>query len=537
MNKTQWTRSFLCCMLVASMLLLCACSGGGFEVPPDVPPYRQGVWRDSIDEYETENDMTYNFNGDKLSISCRDDYVYELYASSTSQEGIDPMVYARNKRIEDRFNVKIQPVITVCQGTDDQQTHYDEVANAIKTGQMKFDMVSMWAYQSGKIILSGGYLDWRMNANGEYLVPFAGEGIVNGAEWWPAKMNGPSSVLGCQYVAISDMCLTSYENAFAMVYNYDMVTNEGIANKLGYEDMYDIVNKGDWTLPLMNNIVKDYHHESKTGGVEGKDVTDTFGLLVNSATSIDAFIHSFGYNVLNNDGENIPQLWNVDSSMVTTIEDLRAMCNSTGAWIGMNFSLAQYDQFFTERHALFASLPLERLRTSTMHAMEDDYGILPYPKLNKGQEEYITGSADHYNVLSIPLDQIGRTEIIGVVIEALSAETGNTANDGKQRSLKSVFIDTMIKTNSTRFLKDEAMVDKILNGRVYDLVTYHHADLLIDQSNAANHLHAFFRVLVNNPDKEVRNYWDQGEQILNGDVNTEGSVLYLINRYINMYNQ
>ena len=526
---------FLLCGMVLS---LCACPGGDGGHTGDNGERSDGVWRDSIGEYETETGKEYNFGGDSLSISCRNDYVYEIYAEAGSTESIDPMVYARNKRIEDRFNVKVKPVITVCKGIDDQLTHYEEVANAIKTNNVKFDLVSMWAYQSGKIILSGGYLDWRMNdGKGNFMVPFAGESIVNGAEWWPTSMNNPSSVLGCQYVAISDMCLTSYESAYAVVYNYDKVTNEGIPSRLGYVDMYDIVNKGDWTLTMMNDIVKDMHQESTTGGVEGKDVTDTFGLLISQATSIDAFIHSLGYNVLNNNGVDMPQLWNVDGNMVTTIEHLRAMCNSKGAWIGNGMTVTEYDQFFTEGHAYFASMKLERLRTSVLHAMEDDYGILPYPKLDKGQKEYITGSDDHYNVLSIPLDMIGRTEIIGVVIEALSAETGNTANDEKGRSLEGVFINEMIKVNSTRFVQDEDMVDKILNGRVYDLVTYHHADLLIDQTNASNHLHAFFRVLVNNPDKEVRNYWDTGEQILNGDENTPGSVLYLINRYINMYNQ
>ncbi len=524
-------------LLVGMVLSLCACPGDG---PGAGPGGSRGdeIWLDSIGEYEAEVGKEYNFEGDSLSISCRNDYVYEIYADATSQEGVNPMVYARNKRIEDRFNVKIKPVETVCKGADDQSTHYDEVSNAIKTNNVKFDVVSMWAYQSGKIILSGGYLDWRMNdGNGNYMVPFAGESIANGAAWWPSKMNDPSSVLGCQYVAISDMCLTSYENAYAIVYNYDKVTDEGIARRLGYTDMYDIVDKGDWTLSLMNDIVKDMHFESISGGTQGKDVSDTYGLLVTAATGIDAFIHSLGYTVLENDGKNMPQLWNVDSTMITTIESLRSMCNSQGAWIGTGMTVTTYDQFFTEGHAYFATMKLERLRTSVLHAMENDYGILPYPKLNAGQKEYITGSEDHYNVLSIPLDMIKRTELIGVVIEAISAETGNKANDEQGRSVKSSFYDTMLKTNSTRFINDERMIDLIIEGRVYDLVTYHHADLIIDQENpGAHHLHAFFRVLVNNPTTGVRDFWSKGEQILNGNEKTQGSVLYLINRYINMYN-
>lgn len=522
-------KKILAILLLCGMVFsLCACPGAGpgtEDGPDDLPD----TWLDEIDEYEAANGTEFNFGGDTLSISCRDDYEYEIYAKAASQEGIDPQIYQRNRWIQTRFNVQIQSIVTVCGGTSDQQTHYNEIADDMKTGKIDYDLISMWAYQSGKLVVDANYFDWRMNdGNGNYAVPFAGESIDTGVEYWPSKMNDPSAVLGHQYVAISDMCLTSYENAFAMVYNYDLVTNEGIATSLGYKDMYDIVKQGKWTMSLFNSIIKDYHRESVTG-VQGPDATDTFGFLLNTATSIDAFIYSLGYNVLNNDGENMPQLWSVDSTMIATIEDLRDMCNSTGAYIGRDLTsnVATYDQFFTEGHALFASMPLEDLRTSVLHGMDDPgYGVLPYPKLTD-EMEYITGSSDHYNVLSIPLVKFERLQIIGVVVEALSAETS--------RSVERTFLDKLIKTNSTRHLADEEMIDLIIEGRVYDLATYHHADLWIDSSNAARHLHAFFRVLVNDPDLEVSDYWALGNTILEGDAYTEGSVNHLIAKYINMF--
>ena len=506
-------------LLACTVFALCACPDNGGPGGPGV----EGEYDPAIDAIP--NDI--NFGGDDFSVSVRNDYVYEIYADSTSQEGIDPEIFKRNDFTERRFNVKIKPLQSLCQGKSDQLTHYEDVTLALQKGSFKFDLISMWAFQSGKLVKGMNYMDWRLqNDDGSYVIPYAAESLVNKAKWWPEKMNNAGTVMGHQYVAISDMCITSMEMAYATVYNYNAVMNAKIPEGLGYRDMYDIVNKGDWTLDMLYNITKDLYIDNPTNGQHGvKDDADTYGFMYQGATGIDAFIHSLGFLCIVNDGENMPTLWNMNTTLTNAAEDVVKLCNSAGA-VKKGDTDTDY-KFFTEGHAYFVTMKLEALRTATLHSMEDDYGILPYPKLTKDQAEYLTGSDDHYNVLSVPLMiSPDRYQIVGVMTEALAARTNQEVN--------SAFYDTLLKTNSTRNLQDEAMIDKIMAGRVYDLVVYHHADLWIDQTDGNGHMHAFFRYLVANPDMSVNDYWSKGKDILQGGENVQGSLANLIYQYVNM---
>ena len=508
-------------LLLCTVFALCACPGSGPGDDDDADLSKEPAPIDAI-----PNDI--NFGGDTLSISIRNDYVYEIYADSTSQEGIDPEIYKRNQYTEKRFNFKLKAKESLCKGETDGETHISDVRLALQKGSFNFDVIFMWAYQSGKLIKGMNYLDWRLqNDDGSYVIPYSGASLVNEEAWWPSEVNRASTVMGHQYIAVSDMSISSMESAYSIVFNQNMVLSARIAEGLGYRDMYDIVDKGEWTLDVLYNITKDLYVDNQYSGVYGtRDEADTYGFMYQDATGIDSFINSLGFQCVVNDGENMPQLWTMTQTLVSAADDVRALCTSAGA-IG-NAGIEKDYKFFAERHAYFATMKLAALRTATMHGMEDDYGILPYPKRTTEQEQYITGSEDHCSVLSIPLMiDPSRYEIIGVTMEALAARTNQT--------VKKEFYDTLLKTNSTRNLQDEKMIDLIINTRAYDFMTYHHADLWVDREVGSNgHLHAFFRYLALNPDISVNDYWDRGKDLLSAGESVDGSLANLIYQYVNM---
>ena len=151
-------KRILCMLLVFCMLLpMAACSGG-------TTPGGQGggggggetdavVWQDSIGDVVLD--------GEEVVVSVLDLYEYEMFGEEDSKDALDQMLYKRNSALQARFGVELVSAPTQSSGPYDQQSHFDEVQSAMLNGDADFDMVAMYAYQSGKLITSEYYLDWR----------------------------------------------------------------------------------------------------------------------------------------------------------------------------------------------------------------------------------------------------------------------------------------------------------------------------------------------------------------------------------------
>ncbi len=102
--------------------------------------------------------------------------------------------------------------------------------------------------------------------------------------------------------------------------------------------------------------------------------------------------------------------------------------------------------------------------------MEDEYTIVPVPKYDEYQEEYLTHLNDRYTIWGVPINAED-TEFVGTVTNALAKESyGNVYSE---------FYDVVLKT---RFSKDpdcSRMVDLIMSGVRFD-VAYMFSDYMAD---------------------------------------------------------
>ena len=97
--------------------------------------------------------------------------------------------------------------------------------------------------------------------------------------------------------------------------------------------------------------------------------------------------------------------------------------------------------------------------TITEMIMALRYSILPYPKWDEAQERYITMSDGHHEAMAIP-KTIGNPEAVGTITEALCAES--------YKILVPAYYDVALKVKSTRDEQSIAMLDRIVNSRVFD---------------------------------------------------------------------
>ncbi len=475
-----------------SMLLLVGCPApddGGTTTTKPGSGGTPSEWKDTLDTAAIKKDIA----GETLIVSVREDYQYEIYAEEDSRNALDQLILKRNKKIEERFGITIQEDITKLTGTNDTSSHIEYVRTQLQSRDPYFHLIMMMAYQSGKLINSGLYRDLRSN------VPYIKDDILAGSAWWPKDMNISSTVKGRQFVGLSDMCITAIDLSYGMLFNQDLMTDNNVmegyntTHETSFATIYDMVDAGAWTLDSMIAITKDFWLDNDADSVNaGKvDQGDAIGLFAGTSTEIDAFAYSFGFAYITNDGVSDPKIWSMPTTFDTACAELvELFYNSNGATMGGmgkgGFAISVKDRplFFAEGHALFKSASLKELMSSTIKGMEDNYGIVPYPKLDKDQVNYLTGISDNVSVISVPRDVTGKElRMTGAAVVALSAETNKSVNDH--------YYEMIVKHDSGFYDRRSVdMVDKIVAGRVYDLGMYHHQEF--NWGNGANESFATF---------------------------------------------
>ena len=92
--------------------------------------------------------------------------------------------------------------------------------------------------------------------------------------------------------------------------------------------------------------------------------------------------------------------------------------------------------------------------------MEDPYCIIPYPKWDEAQEQYLTNADDKFTVFTVPLTAVNNLEFIGIVYEALCAESYKTVYPA--------YYDTALKGKYSSDPTTAEMIDLVMSGRNFD---------------------------------------------------------------------
>jgi hypothetical protein len=96
-----------------------------------------------------------------------------------------------------------------------------------------------------------------------------------------------------------------------------------------------------------------------------------------------------------------------------------------------------------------------------LRAMEIDFGVLPYPKLDASQENYYsTVGSWHSGFICVPIGQEDQSRT-GAILEALAAESMYT--------LLPAYYDIALKGKLVRDEESEEMLDLIFGSKVFDL--------------------------------------------------------------------
>lgn len=420
---------------------------------------------DGLDEYE------HQFEGKEFRVAVSEkNHKYVLVEET--KDVVDKAVHDRNLAVEERFGCEI-----VLAHTSDHWAKAEQfIQRAVLSQEDQFDIAAHHAVSLGNLVLQDFFMNW-------YDVP----AIDFSKPWWSDSTVETLTFNDTCLVAIGDFALTALSNAYCVYYN------KVDADTYKLPDLYEVVNEGKWTLDYMLQLTKDIYEDTNRN--DSVDNGDYFGYVSDAGTNIVAYLWAFDNQILDVTDNGIELVYRNEKliDIVTKLVDATSSnaIRIDPEYVNLNGGTKHnYGvELFANGQALFSNGYITQALTY-LRDMEDDYGILPYPKWDEEQDEYYSMSDGNHTALAIPRTvPTDNLEFVGVITEALCAES--------YKILMPVYYEEALKLKGTRDDESLEMIDSITKSVVYDMGYIHNG------AGVANILENL--VIEENPNFE--SYW------------------------------
>lgn len=429
-----------------------------------------------------------NFNGETFTIFCRSDKIYEVYAESEDGEIINDTIFIRNRTVEERYNITINYKDAL--GTwSDQNSFFNLLTNSVMAGDQAYDMTATYMAYTASVETSGIFTNL-------YNVPY----IELTNEWWTQDFVNTNTFMDKLYIVTGDISLSMLENLYAVFFNKQLHNNYNL------DDMYTIVKNGDWTFDRLNEMSMSVVEDINGDGVY--DINDRLGFVTNNH-GMRALPVAMGIEIANVTSDNSIELVYYNEKSIDLFDRLYNMLfNNNYAYIydaddhmGNDVLLPM----FKEDRILFLTNMLNI--TDTLRDMDTDFGILPFPKYDKNQNNYRSISYDGMSVFAIP-SSVKNIEMSGLVMETLCYLSS--------QDLVSVFYDVKLKDKISRDNDSAEMLDIIRAGLYFDFGYVHTMGLSYIFSTFGDLLSKGDNNFTSNYESRTATHEQNVEKIING---------------------
>ena len=358
-------------------------------------------------------------------------------------EVVNDALHDRDLWLEEKYNVKLEYTI-------------DEDPEAWKTAQALYKSVLAGDDLYDLILHDLGSVGKNLTLNGTiYPLNFI-ETINLDRDYWMPDLNDKLRIGGDLYLSASAISPRFYGSAYIMMFNRDLAENLQFGDKI-----YDQVAEGKWTIDEMFRYAELASNDIDNDGKMTE--ADTIGLFYSGLTA-ESMIAGAGYHYTEYvDGVLKPTL--DQPGVVALIEKMVAFFQTDAAYLLYSNDDFDEDKSLSAGRFLFFNPCTFNL--AGFRDLECDYGILPMPKLNEEQEEYIAYSNPWASACPmVPVTLVGEgLDRAGTLIDAMAAY-------GYDYIRPAVF-DNVIQLKGTRDDASEKIVSQI-----FENITFEYATLL-----------------------------------------------------------
>ena len=385
-----------------------------------------------------------NFDGETIRVLHRDGLQELECDGEAGSDIVYQAVFERNAKVEARLGIKFEWVPTASGGLADTKA---EVVRVLSAFVDDYDYI----LTTNNTILSAGMNSYLWDFNNAMYIDLT-------QPWWWMSCIEEMSVDGFHYnYLVGEMNLFNFMTMSAFYFNTRLLdTQLGLTP----EDMYNKVDEGKWTLDELHRLVSKGFMEKNGDNVPSKG--DIFGMPIAGSETINQLAFSTELDISERQPNGRVTITMNNNRMVQVCEKLtNLMHNNVGVYNQLPVDGSTgFDTFvisdFAAGNYIFMAQRFTAACTESMRAMDDDYGIIPYPTLEEG-DEYVSYIQPASTCVSVPyaIDE-ERFEMICAVLEALASEA--------YRSVTEKFYEYALKA---KYVRDDygspRMIDIIYN--------------------------------------------------------------------------
>lgn len=436
MYKNKQRIALVLSVLIASSVLI-SCSGTPDETEPVIStePASETV-PESKDYLETLPIADYG--GQSVRFIARHDSGSRINfpEETTTGETINDALFTRNQRLEELLDIRIENnavaevtdlmsmTSTAVLATDDA---YDVIlADMADTARTLMLQEALFSYDEIP----------HVDLTQKWWSPYNADLAIGGKHFFPT---GPISPM--------------FFNA-----TYLMLFNQTLAENFQLEDLYDTALSGGWTLDKLDTIITETSQDLNGDGK--MDLEDQWSLVYDEVAGF-AFYFGAGGKMTEFDAEKMPYLNIGSEQTVSLIEKLRSIVGNKDYCLrGENYEKNAEQSVFLEGRSLFAGQTINHVRT-IYREMENDFGILPMPKLDENQQEYYSYSQPWSGTgAAVPITN-SKLDMTGLVLEAMAYLSDTYVREA--------VYETTYKGKVARDARTAEVLDIITQGARFDL--------------------------------------------------------------------
>jgi len=379
-----------------------------------------------------------------LSTERYDGYNYRMYIPKGHMAHYDPeeevgdivtdAIFKRNKQIEEKYGIEITYIEQNSGG------YNSDGLNSILAGDDAYDII--FVHSRGAFVYALQGAAYNINEISS---------IHTDKPWWYKDAVETFTLNDHLYVIDGDIT-KSFGQAMAVLFN------KRIFDELGYDYPYETVRDGDWTFD-------EFAYYAKKGGADlnGDGLmtpeADQYGFTCSEWGTPIGILYAGGQKIYDKNDEGMMELTLYSNKTVDIYDEFFSLMSNESCFLRFTQGNINYtgEDIFKSGRAMMSEGNLGA--AASLRAMDDDFGIVPYPKFDE-EDEYTTAINGAAPLVIIPIT-VSDVERTGAITEALCAYSA--------KDVIPAFYEVSLKTKYSRDDESEEMMDLIKESIIYDV--------------------------------------------------------------------